>query len=203
MDLRQTVAPTVEPLSLAEAKAHLRIDFADEDDLIQDNIKSARELAEIATNRQFLDATWVLKMDSFPSAGELSQWVDADGSIRLPRPPVLTASGVSITYVDSAGLTQTLATTVYGVDQATEPGRVYLLYNQTWPSTRGQKEAVTVTYHAGYGTTATSVPRNVRQLTRLMLGDLYEHREATNTTGRQAVANPATQRLVSALRVPL
>ena len=201
MDLRQTVAPTVEPLSLAEAKAHLRVDIADDEDLISDLIKAAREAAEVATNRQFLAATWQLKLDSFPVADERSMVVDCDGSIRLPRPPVTTASGVSITYIDSAGVSQTLATTVYKVDRATEPGRVYLAFNQSWPATRGQKEAVTVQYQAGYGTTATAVPRIARQLVRLMLGDLYENRETAVTV--QILPNPTLRRLISSIRVPL
>ena len=201
MDLKQTVAPTVEPLSLAEAKAHLRVDITDDEDLITDLIKGARELAEVATNRQFLDATWQLKLDSFPVAGKPGLVIDADGSIRLPRAPVLTATQVAITYIDSAGASQTLATTVYGVDLASEPGRVYLLYNQTWPATRGQKRAVTITYHAGYGTTSASVPETARNLVRLMVGDAYENRETMN--GKQMPMNPTVQRLISALRVPL
>ena len=202
MDLIQTVAPTVEPLSLAEAKAHLRVDLADDEALITSKLKGARELAEVVTNRQFLDATWQLKLDHFPTTRSNFPIWDCDGSIRLPRAPVLTASQVAITYVDTAGVSQTLATTVYGVDIASEPGRVYLLYNQTWPSTRGQKRAVTITWHAGYGTAATAVPERVRSLVALMLGDAYEEREASKS-GTLVVQNPTIQRLVSSLRVPL
>ena len=202
MDLRQTTPPTVEPLSLAEAKAHLRIDIADDETLISSRIKAATKEAQVATNRQFIAATWQLKLDSFPVAGEPSMVIDAEGSIRLPRAPVTTASGVSISYIDSNGASQTLATTVYGVDIATEPGRVFLLYNQTWPSTRGQKRAVTITYQAGYGSTSTSVPEEARALIGLMLAGMYENRE-DSVIGTIVTANAQRQRLVSALRVPL
>lgn len=202
MDLRQTVAPTVEPLSLIEAKSHLRVDIGDDDTLISSRIKAAREEAETATNRQFITATWQLKLDHFPYAGYSTEAIDCEGSIRLPRAPIATASQVAITYIDTAGVSQTLATTVYGVDIATEPGRVFLLYNQTWPSTRGQKRAVTITYVAGYGTTSTSVPERARSLVALMLSDLYENRETTYGAG-VTTQNQTVQRLVSALRVPM
>jgi hypothetical protein len=61
-----------------------------------------------------------------------------------------------IQYVDSAGDTQTLSTDVYTVDADSTPGRFYLSYNQSWPTTRSTPKAVTVSYRAGYATTFTA-----------------------------------------------
>lgn len=144
MGLIQTIEPGAEPISLAEAKDHLRLEgYADEDTLVGGIRSAARAYVETFTTRQVVTASWQLTLDWFPSV------------IELPHPPLQTVT--SITYVDTAGDTQTLATSVYTVDNTGLIGRIYPAYNQSWPSTRSQPNAVTVTYVAGYATPFTAV----------------------------------------------
>lgn len=76
MRLKLTVQPTVEPVSLEEAKLHLRVDSADDNVLISSLIKTARELAEQETHRVFITQTWRMYLDQAPSV------------IEIPKPPL-------------------------------------------------------------------------------------------------------------------
>jgi uncharacterized phiE125 gp8 family phage protein len=163
--LRQTVGPNDEPLSLTEVKLHLRLTSDLEDALLLLYMQAAREEVERVTRRQLMTATWTLSLDSFTC-----------NIIKLPRAPL--QSVTSITYLDTDGDSQTLATTVYGVDTLSEPGRVYLKTGQSWPSTYDQLNAITITYVAGWATYA-QVPSPLKRLILLLVGHMYEHREAS------------------------
>jgi len=163
--LTQTAGPSVEPLSLTEAKAHLRVTHTAEDTLISALITAARTEVENYLGRQLITATWVLRLDEF---------ID---TIEVPRAPL--QSVTSLAYVDTNGDSQTLeADTDYTVDVYSTPGRVVPVYGGSWPSTYGHVNDVTLTYEAGYGDAATDVPSNIIHAVRLYLGHYYEHREA-------------------------
>lgn len=174
--LQQTVAPTDEPVSLEELKDHCRVDLDEDDDVLLSLEQMARESLETETGRQFLTATYVMALDTFPGARHWSgSWSCRDG-IRVPRPPL--QSVTSITYTDTAGETQTLATSVYGVDAYSEPGRIYLKPSQSWPSTYDVPNAVLVTFVAGWVDT-TKMPQGLKQAIKLWVADAYENREAS------------------------
>ena len=144
--LKLSVPPYAEPINLIEAKLHCRTDEEDEDARIQGLIRGARRWAEQRTERQLVAATWHLLLDYFPE------------EIRLPYPPLIGVD--SITYVDTNGATQTLASTEYQVVGAgtDAPARVVESYDgDGWPTTRDQPEAVTVAFKAGYVTPFTAV----------------------------------------------
>ncbi len=115
-------APTAEPLSVLAAKEHLRVDSDNEDFLIADYITAARMQCEELTSRAFLMQTW---------DAAFMGWPGAEGFI-LPRPPL--ASVTSIQYTTAEGQVHTLATDIYQVITATEPGRVILAYDREWPA---------------------------------------------------------------------
>src|SRR5262245_51885551 len=120
MALRLISGPTVEPITLTEAKAHLRVDHTADDTLIAMYIAAARTDCEEWTARAFVAQTWELVLDEFP-----------DDEILLPRPPLQSVE--SIKYDDADGLEQTLATTEYAVDDASQPGWVVPV-TTGWPS---------------------------------------------------------------------
>lgn len=158
-------APAVEPLSCDEARAHLRVDVHDEDDLvITPLIKSARSYCEKVLDRALITQTWILYMDAFP------------GIIELRKPPIQSVS--SITYLDNDGATQTLSTSIYSVDVKSEPGRITLAYNQTLPSYRAIENSIAVTFVAGYGATGATVPEPIRHAMKLLVAHWYRNREA-------------------------
>jgi len=162
--LALATAPTVEPISTSEAKAHLRVDISEDDTYIDTLIKAARTYCENYLFRRLINSTWDLYLDSFP------------GEILLPYPPAVSIS--SITYVDGNGDSQTLASTEYVVDIRREPGRLYPAYSKSWPSVRNQNNAVTVRYVAGYGAAASNVPAAIVHAMKLLVGTWYEQRES-------------------------
>lgn len=166
---KRVAGPSVEPVTLAEAKSSARIDGTAEDDAITAMIKEAREDLEAATARAFISQTWRLMLDRFPSCPP---------EIELKVCPVLAVTG--ITYIDPAGDSQTLDATKYVVDAQSEPGRIRLKSGQSWPAVDPRINAVTVTFTAGYGTSASDVPENVKRAIKLLVGDRYRHRDATS-----------------------
>lgn len=165
--LRLVVPPAVEPVTLAEAKAHLRVDGNEEDALISSLITAAREYAETFQRRAYVTQTWELTLDEWPTGPE----------IRLPRPPLQAVE--SITYRDQSGVEHVLDPATYIVDTRSEPGRVVLAPGRCWPSVAlAPAGAITVRYVAGYGDTADSVPVKVKQAILLLVGHWYANREA-------------------------
>ncbi len=162
----KTVEPATEPITLAEARAHLRVDDTTENDYITALITVAREHVESLTDRQLITATYALRLDDFPRR--------SCDIIRPPRPRLIAVS--SITYVDTAGDTQTLAAADYQVDAVSEPCRILPAYGLTWPSTRSQLNAVTITYTAGYGAAAV-VPKAIKQAILMLVAHWFENRE--------------------------
>lgn len=137
-----------EPIHVDRAKLHCSVNDTDRDALFPAWIAAAREQAEARTGRQMLHARYALTLPAFPS-GLLrvgNRWVE--NVIVLPHVPLVDV--VSITYVDDAGVTQTVDPADYVVSSTSEPGFVTPEYDVAWPSTRTQAEAVTVTYNAGY-----------------------------------------------------
>ena len=186
MPMQLITPPAGEPVSLQEAKAHLRVDFDDDDGLIQALIAAARQAAETITNRQLMSARWKLVMDSFP--GPSLMGVPAGQPFSLPghailihKSPVLNV--VSINYLDMAGVLQSMPASNYTVDAACEPARIPPVFGQIWPIPLPQIGAVSVTFDAGYGAAA-SVPEGIKSWIKLRVGSLYAHREEVAALSR-------------------
>lgn len=180
--------PTVEPISVDEGKAHLRVDFTDDDLLIASQIRASRRHLEWMYDRAMLTQTLVLTLDSFDTADWTSQsfygvspatWslgLGVTWSIIPLRPPVQTIN--SITYVDPSGVTQTLAANMYRFDAGSEnaSGRVFPDLNKIWPVVGLTPAAIKIETVAGF-TGPEKVPDDWKAGIKLMLGTLYENRE--------------------------
>ena len=170
---RQT-PPAVEPVTVAEAKAHLRVDISDDDTYIGTLITAAREWCEQYLDRTLVNTQWVMRFDSFPY------------EIELPRPPIAssgTTTAVSLTYTLGDDSTATLSTTTYRVDRNSTPGVVRQLRAGSWPGNLDDYNAVSVTWWAGYGSAGSSVPATIRHAILLLVGHWYESRQAAVGTG--------------------
>ena len=179
MPLQLVTPPAGEPISLAEAKQHLRVDGGDDDLLIGSLITAARQAAETITGRQLMTARWKLVLDAFP--GPLLMHAGSGSSFSLPAHAILLAkcpvqSVVSVEYLDMNGTTQVLPASDYVLDAACEPARLSPVFGKTWPPTLPQIGAVTVTFDAGYGS-ASEVPEGLKSWIKLRVGSLYGHRE--------------------------
>jgi len=165
MALIRTIDATVEPVSTAEAKAHLRVTSATDDALIGTLITAARQSAENRLRRSLLPQTWELTLDEFPDA------------IKLVYPPLIGVT--TLKYLEPvAGVSTTLNALSYTVDDKSEPGWIVPSYGHTWPDIYDAINAVEVTYTAGYATAA-DVPQAIKSWILLHVGNLYENREAT------------------------
>lgn len=166
MKLRVVTGPASEIISLDEAKAHLRVVGDDEDAYIYSLIITAREMCELGSRRALMTQTLELGLECWPNNAEIS----------LPRPPL--QSVTSLTYLDSAGITQTMPALDYIVDTFSQPGRLVLGYGKFWPGATLQPGTpIRVRYVAGYGSAA-QVPQYYRQAIKLLIGHFYENREA-------------------------
>lgn len=164
-------APTVEPVSLDEARLHRHVDAPAEDGWITRRIKTARRYVETITHRQLVTATWELILDRFPASGK---------AIRLPYPPA--QSVTSIEYYDTDGDEQTWDSGEYRVDSDSEPGRITEAYGCSYPSTRTMTGAVTITYKAGYGDAAADVEPELRDAIEILVAHWHEMREPVGPT---------------------
>jgi uncharacterized phiE125 gp8 family phage protein len=179
MPMQLITPPAGEPVSLEEAKLHLRVDFDDDDALIQMLISSARQAAETITNRQLMTARWKLVMDSFPGPSLMGvpagQPFTLPGhAILIPKSPVL--SVVAINYLDMNSVQQTMPAANYTVDAACEPARITPIFGQIWPIPLPQIGSVSVTFDAGYGD-ASAVPQGIKSWIKLRVASLYTYRE--------------------------
>lgn len=196
MNVATLVPPAQDLLSLVEAKAHLKVGD-DEDRWLLDQIHAlSRHLDgwEGILGKALTQQTLALYLDRFPHAHRASS-LDAASpqhrhrhhhhAIRLPCPPLVSVT--SITYVDGAGVTQTMDATAYQVDAIGSPARILPAYGTYWPAARHQLNAICITFVAGYAPGAGSptdfvanVPRPILSAAKLLLGHLYENREATS-----------------------
>jgi len=185
--LQQSVGPSVEPVSLTELKAHLHVDHTDDDIALTALIKLGRQAVERDTGRSLVTQTWVLRLDEWPAR-----------YIELHHPPVQSVS--SITYVYTAGVTQTWSSAEYVVDLYIRPGLVRLAYSCDWPDLRGDERGIAVTYVTGYGTAGSDVPHELRQAVLLRCQMEYDGWNA-DALGTMRGAADAYDLIVRGLRV--
>ena len=160
MPLALITGPTLEPISLIEAKTHLRQTAVTADDtLIKSLIAAARAYAETKCQRQIIAARWKLILDSFP--GPSLMVVEFGGTfslpahaILIPRVPVLQV--VSVQYTAMDGTLTTMPAADYAVDLATEPARITPVFGKIWPIPLPQIGAVQVTFDAGHAAPLTA-----------------------------------------------
>lgn len=174
--LKLVSAASTYPVTLEEAKAHLRVQDDEEDTLIGLYIAAATAYAESYLGRSLIDQTWDLYLDDFP---------EGDTPIDIPRPPL-----IEVTEFDDG---QSPAFSGYSVD--TSGSRLYLTTPGTsWPVLQGTRNQVRIRYRAGYVDESVSpdvgsVPDDIRNAILLIIGTLYAQRE-TIVIGQAAVEIP-------------
>lgn len=184
------VGPAVEPVTVAEVREHLRVDHTHEDRWLLAAIRTAREDVEGYTGRALITQTLEWSLDGWP-VGE---------ALRLPRPPL--RSVVWLKWTGATGVATTVEAGTYQVDTLAAPGGIVLRPGWSWPA--GElvgANGVVARYEAGYGAKATDVPARIRHAVLLMVGHLYENREATLVGGQVVVLPMGVQRLLYPFRV--
>lgn len=183
----RTIAPAIEPVTVAEQKVFMRLpaDNAADDTLVTLLIAAAREYVEKETHLALITQTWKYTLDRIPLAGSEEPWWDgvremaigelyvAATSIELPTYPLIAITSFN-TY--NSADTATLFTGFY-TDTARKPGRISLRTGAIWPvSTRGVN-GVEIIYTAGFGAAAANVPADLRIAVMQIASHWYENRE--------------------------
>jgi uncharacterized phiE125 gp8 family phage protein len=153
--------PTTEPITLAQAKSHLRIDHSDDDTYLNLCITAARSYFEKMCEITIPSTTLKLSLDNFEDV------------LYLPKGPI--QSVTEIVYYDSNEDEQNVAD--WQEDIASGPARLMPLLDESWPETAGIMNAVEVTYVAGF-VNAAAVPELLKHGIKFYAGHLYENREA-------------------------
>lgn len=212
-DTKIITPPTQEPIDLAMAKLWVRADADDQDSVIRELIRTAREECENLTGRATLTTTYQDSLDRFPiTAVQLpptnlsplmpvvtDRWPYevAPFSICLMRSPLIAIS--SIQYYDPEGTLQTLSSSEYTYDTTMEPGRVAPV--DAWPATQLTRPgAVRITYTAGYASKAV-IPSPMLHAMRMLIAHWYEHREAVTTGASTKEIEHGVQALLDKVRV--
>lgn len=191
---RIIVDATEEPVSLDAMRLHLNVDAYDSpathphDSLIQALTATARQRAEKFTGRTLVTKTLQLDLDGFPSG---SPWTASAEqlAIHLPGSPV--QSIVSFRYIDGGGVLQDL--TDYQFDMAAAPARLMPAPGMCWPTTQAMRlNSVSVRYVAGYtqpdeSPSYETIPKELVQAIKLMVGHWYENREDTSVVNLTSI----------------
>lgn len=186
MALSLVTAPTSEPVSLSEQKAHLRMDGDEDDAYVAACITAARTWIEGQTHRAMITQTWDYGIDyAWPSKFGVRR-------IDFPLNPVADQGSpetITITYVDSDGASQSLASTQFIVANRAHGSYIVPAYNVAWPELRSQPDAITIRFVAGG--TAALLPVDLKQAVMILAAQFYEERD----TG--AKASSVVEALVS------
>lgn len=164
--LKLITAATVEPVTVEEAKLHLRVDHSDEDGLIGRVVQVAREDAETICLHKFITQTWDWYLDEFP----------AGNAVELPMNPVQSITG--IWYTPEDGAETEFASSNYATDVISKPARIKLKSTASWPSDELEvMNGVRIRMVVGMGDDPADVDVRAIQAMMLMIGHYYENRE--------------------------
>lgn len=188
MALSLVTAPTSEPVSLREQKEHLRIDDDEDDSYISACITAARQWIEGQTNRSIMPQTWDYGIDYC--------WPVKFGGIRIDFPlnPVVDQASpetITITYVDTNGASQSLASTQFKIASREHGSYIVPAYNVTLPDVRWEPDTITVRFVSGSST----VPQDLKHAVKILAAQFYENRDMADTVNTvvEALISPHRQ----------
>ena len=164
--LMQLMAPAAEPVSLVEAKQHLRIDHTHEDALITGLIQTAREVAEKHLNRSLIRQQWRMVRDIWPL-----------GAVRFPRAPLIGVDQVRV--ADGDGVFSILSSDLFIINSHAEPGLMVLRTGSHWPPPGQKIGGVEIDFTAGYGDNWNAVPAAIRLGLLQLIAHYFEMRSTT------------------------
>lgn len=169
----------VEPITIEEAKKHLRISDSDEDIIVGSMIKQAKEFCEDFQNRKYITQTLELVMDSFPREGYLNF---------SNCSPIQSVE--SIKYYDSAGEEHIFDESNYIIDTDSFINRIVLRNYKRWPSITLQKvNGVKIRFIAGFGDKVEDVPETVKWAMILHMRLLYDDYKPDERTKLEEARN--------------
>lgn len=187
MALVLTSGPAVEPVTVADAKVHLRIDASAEDVLLGSLLLTSRLHIEAALGLALINQTWMLVLDRWPG----------DGIVEIPIAPLQAITAVRVR--DTAGTPSVVAPTSYLVDIASKPPR--LVWNNAAPPVPGRfANGIEIDLSVGFGANAASVPAPLKHAILMLTAHWYEHRDPVEIGSMTARIPDAVHDLIQPFR---
>lgn len=177
MALVLTSGPASEPVTVAEAKAHLRLDGNAEDLLIASLILTSRLHIEAAMGLALITQSWRLILDRWPA------WPE----VPIPLRPIQSITSVNVLAAD--GTPETMPASGYILHQHGWPPRL-IRTGTAWPAPGRVAAGIEIAFAAGYGAGASDVPAPIRQALLMLVAHWYEHRDPIEI-GSTVIAIPA------------
>jgi uncharacterized phiE125 gp8 family phage protein len=153
--------PAVEPVSLSEMKAHLRLDHDGEDDLVAGLVTAARQMVETAARRVLISQSWRVMLHAFPQ----SRFAP------LPVSPVIAVDAVRV--FDADGIATDLAPDGFETDSLSDPPRVWFVET---PSPGRARHGIAIDVRAGFGPAPHDVPATLRLAIKIVVARWFENR---------------------------
>ena len=175
MKVSLLTAPSTEALRLGDIKRHLRLSTAltNQDKTLKIYRAAVRDRVESYLGKKLIKQQWYHYMDGWPGCD----------SFNLPYSPLTSAVSTAIVYKKSDGTSTTLSSTAWEADTASDPGRISLGYNESWPAdTLWNVNPIRVQFKVGYTSQSTGVPEAIQNAMLLIIGHLYENREEITVT---------------------
>ena len=185
MSIVLTTPPVIEPVTLDEAKTHLKVDTTDDDTLIGTLISAARAKAEWNTGRALITQDWTFAADCWPQ----------DNVFELPFPPLQSVTSVTAYALDDTAMV--LDPSIYQVDTMSSPARLTLKANASPPVNLRALNAVQIVFTAGYGDSENDVPALIREAILEIVADMYVNRGDTDEVPLAAMALLAPYRIMN------
>lgn len=205
--LELVTGPAAEPVTKDEVKLQGKIDSAAEDALIDAYITAARQLIERLTGRALITQSWTLTLDDWPRSGRDDWWdgqreapisILESAEIEIRKAPFLAIT--SVETLDESNVATAWASTNYYAASEHGFGRLVKKRGASWPTVQRDAAGIVVTFTAGYGAGASSVPMALRQAIKDVVLHWYENREAAAAEGFN-VTPLKTQALLNQFRV--
>ena len=178
--------PDAEPLTLAEVKAHLRLDGSDEDALLASLIRTAREYLERETGLCLIVQTWRVYLDRWPS----------DGIVKIAKSPVQAIQSVVVYGADGAAVQVSLQDHL--LDGEGRPARLWVRK----PPPPGQGvNGIEIDFSAGYGEAGADVPDTLKRAMSLHVGHMFGFRGVISPDQQPAGIPDGYERLIAPFRM--
>ena len=178
--------PQAEPLTLAEAKAHLRLDGSEEDALLLSLIMTSREFLEREAGMCLITQTWRLYLDQWPR----------DGVIRIVKSPVQVIQAIHV--YDAGGVAGHVSLQDHLLDAEGRPARLWL---RDLPPPGQAVNGIEIEFTAGYGEAGADVPDTLKRAMLLHVGHMFAFRGVLSPNQQPAGVPDGYDRLIAPFRL--
>jgi uncharacterized phiE125 gp8 family phage protein len=155
--------PAVEPVTLSDMKAYLRVDDDDDrqDELIAGLTKAARLMVEATSRRILVEQRWGVMLDRWPR----------EQAISLPLSPLMAVERIKV--FDRDGASTILTGDAFEADLMSDPPCIAV--RDALPPGRA-RNGIMIEVRAGYGAAPDAVPAPLKLAIRILVAHWFEKR---------------------------